>query len=287
MAALVRHFGDLADSQKPCGICDFCAPTSCAGQTFRPATEAERAAVHRVVASLRQSGSNTTGKLHSELYPDGGLSRDEFEEVLGSMARAGLARLTEAVFEKDGRSIPYRKVSLTPQAADVDTEGTLDLRIKAAIERKRKRKKRAKREDRPKRAAKGKRAAKPAPAPPDEDEGPPEYFDSPPDWDSLSPEPPAARPAPPRDFESWRADKTVRDSETAERLEGLLKSWRLSEAKRRNVPAFRIFSDQALKAIATKRPATASELLSIPGIGISTVEKYGAQLYRLLHEGRS
>lgn len=70
-------------------------------------------------------------------------------------------------------------------------------------------------------------------------------------------------------------------------VEETLKAWRLREAKRLNIPAFRIFTDQALKAIAARRPATAAELLSIPGIGISTVEKYGAQLYRLLHEGRA
>jgi DNA topoisomerase-3 len=49
------------------------------------------------------------------------------------------------------------------------------------------------------------------------------------------------------------------------------------------VPAFRIFSDKVLEAMATTRPETAAELLAIPGIGISIVEKYGAQLYRLLH----
>jgi hypothetical protein len=38
-----------------------------------------------------------------------------------------------------------------------------------------------------------------------------------------------------------------------------------------------------LKAVAARRPATAAELLAIPGLGIGTVEKYGAQLYRLLH----
>ena len=43
MATLVRHFGDLADGQKPCGICDFCAPGQCAAQRFRTATEAEHA----------------------------------------------------------------------------------------------------------------------------------------------------------------------------------------------------------------------------------------------------
>src|SRR5207249_1210416 len=39
MATLVRHFGDLADGQKPGGICDFCAPRLCAAQRFRTATE--------------------------------------------------------------------------------------------------------------------------------------------------------------------------------------------------------------------------------------------------------
>ena len=43
MSALVRHFGDFADGQKACGVCDFCAPQRCAAQRFRTATEAERA----------------------------------------------------------------------------------------------------------------------------------------------------------------------------------------------------------------------------------------------------
>ena len=69
-------------------------------------------------------------------------------------------------------------------------------------------------------------------------------------------------------------------------VEEALRRWRLEEARRRGVPAFRIFSDQALRAMAMKRPGTTAELLAIPGIGISIVEKYGAQIYRLLHEGR-
>ena len=83
-------------------------------------------------------------------------------------------------------------------------------------------------------------------------------------------------PAPPRpaDRPKLTPDSSVEDK---------LRQWRLAEAKRRGVPAFRIFSDQALKAVAAKRPATAAELLAIPGLGIGTVEKYGAQIYRLLH----
>jgi hypothetical protein len=35
-------------------------------------------------------------------------------------------------------------------------------------------------------------------------------------------------------------------------------------------------------AIAEARPRTAGELLAIPGIGLHTIEKYGAQIYRLV-----
>jgi len=69
-------------------------------------------------------------------------------------------------------------------------------------------------------------------------------------------------------------------------LEEALRIWRLAEARRRGVPGFRIFSDQALRGIAKNRPGTARELLAIPGIGMTIVERYGAQIYRILHEGR-
>jgi superfamily II DNA helicase RecQ len=246
----VRHFGDLADGQNACGICDFCAPSECVGQTFRPATEGENAAALRVVEALRSSGSRSTGKLHSELEPEGGMTRDEFEEVLGALARAGLIRLADAVFEKEGRSIPYRKANLTQAAEDLDEAATLELLIKervaaAVVPRKRKTKKKAA-------ASKRQRARKPATT------------------DRPEPAPRAARP------------ETAPDA----RIEDALRRWRLAEAKRRGVPAFRIFSDQALKAVAEKRPGTTAQLLAIPGIGISTVEKYGAQIYRILHESR-
>ena len=42
------------------------------------------------------------------------MTRDAFEEILGAMARANFLRLANAVFEKDGKPIPYRKASLTP-----------------------------------------------------------------------------------------------------------------------------------------------------------------------------
>jgi DNA topoisomerase-3 len=67
-------------------------------------------------------------------------------------------------------------------------------------------------------------------------------------------------------------------------IEEALRAWRLAEARRRGVPAFRILSDQALRAMATRRPGTVRELLAIPGIGITTVEKYARQFYRILQK---
>jgi hypothetical protein len=48
------------------------------------------------------------------------MSRDDFEEVLGAMARAELIRFADAVFEKQGKQIPYRTVSLTPAGRATD-----------------------------------------------------------------------------------------------------------------------------------------------------------------------
>jgi DNA topoisomerase-3 len=58
----------------------------------------------------------------------------------------------------------------------------------------------------------------------------------------------------------------------------------MSEARRRRVPAFRIFSDKALNAIVSQRPRTAHEFLAISGVGIATVEKYGQQIYRIVND---
>jgi DNA topoisomerase-3 len=57
------------------------------------------------------------------------------------------------------------------------------------------------------------------------------------------------------------------------RLEAALRGWRLVEARRRGVPAFRIFSDRTLRALATSHPVTTQELLAVPGIGTSTVDE--------------
>ena len=64
--------------------------------------------------------------------------------------------------------------------------------------------------------------------------------------------------------------------------EKALRDWRLAEARRREVPAFRIFSDRTLQAIAAQKPATIRELLEIPGVGPRLAEQYGAQIFGIL-----
>ncbi len=141
-----------------------------------------------------------------------------------------LVRLSEEVFEKEGKQIPFRKVALSREGANLGEEATIDFTVKATRAISAKRRKAKKKKSKP-----VERTAAPAAA--------------------------------------TRADSG---------LEEALRAWRLGEAKRRGLPAFRIFTDQTLRALAEKRPQTARELLAIPGISVKTIEKYGAQLYRIL-----
>jgi superfamily II DNA helicase RecQ len=128
MASLVRHFGDTADGQKPCGLCDFCAPDNCMAQRFRQASDQERGLARQVMNTL-QGNRKSVGKLHLELCGTNGLDRDGFEELVGAMARSGLVHLVDSVFEKDGKQIPFRMASV---AGNVDHNIPLELTIREA-----------------------------------------------------------------------------------------------------------------------------------------------------------
>jgi DNA topoisomerase III len=231
MSSLVRHFGDTADSRKPCGICDFCAPESCVAQRFRPANQQEQTVAREVMNALR-ANRKSVGKLHTELCAKNGMDRDTFEELMGAMARLGLVHLIDSVFEKDGKQIPYRQVSLTSDAEYTDDAGLLDLTIRDTAA--------ASGQSTGKRSGKKKTAAK-----------------------------------------SRGAQASPREGS---RAEAKLKAWRRALAAKHGVPAFRIMTDRVLLGIAETEPKTAAELLAISGVGIKMVEKYGAQIYKILNE---
>jgi DNA topoisomerase III len=242
MTSLVRHFGDTSDGAMACGVCDFCAPAKCVAQRFRTAIEEERTALYRVLRCMHSVPTKSTGKLYAQLYPGNEISRDNFEEVLGAMARAELLTFADAVFEKQGKQIPYRIVSLTPAGRVLDETMPVLFVMKDT-----------------------------------------------------------ARPVPPRKLRKNSVKSKVSASATARTrsgqadtgavvsepkaqisIEQALRAWRLSEAKRRKIPAFRVFGDRALRGIAATCPQNDAELLAVPGIGMSIVQKYGAHIYRLI-----
>jgi superfamily II DNA helicase RecQ len=123
----VRHFGDFADSKRACGQCDFCAPKGCIAQRFRTITRAERRAAYELVDTLRYSHGQSIGRLHKLLFPTESMSRDDFEDLVGAMAAAGLVLLEDATFEKADRIIAYRKVTLTRAGHEVNERTPVEL----------------------------------------------------------------------------------------------------------------------------------------------------------------
>ena len=65
-----------------------------------------------------------------------------------------------------------------------------------------------------------------------------------------------------------------------ERL-GRLKAWRAEVAQQHNLPAFVIFHDATLRAIAERDPRTLTDLDGISGIGGKKLDAYGAEVLRV------
>ena len=63
-----------------------------------------------------------------------------------------------------------------------------------------------------------------------------------------------------------------------------LKSWRLSIARANDVPAFVVFNNKTLHAIAHARPDDKRSLLNVSGVGPAKAEQYGEDVLRLVAE---
>mgnify|MGYP002776107238 FL=1 len=61
-----------------------------------------------------------------------------------------------------------------------------------------------------------------------------------------------------------------------------LKSWRAQVAREHNLPAYVIFHDATLRAIAELQPQRPSDLEGIPGLGQKKLEAYGAEVLRVV-----
>ena len=61
-----------------------------------------------------------------------------------------------------------------------------------------------------------------------------------------------------------------------------LKKWRLEKAKADGMPAFVIFHDSTLEAIASSKPSTIEELGTVSGVGPTKLERYGDDIIELV-----
>ena len=71
----------------------------------------------------------------------------------------------------------------------------------------------------------------------------------------------------------------------SDRDEGLfeaLRTWRADRAKELGQPAYCVFTDATLAAIAERKPADVAALVTIPGIGQAKLDKFGADVLALV-----
>ncbi|MFI9486120.1 DNA helicase RecQ [Promicromonospora sp. NPDC052451] len=62
-----------------------------------------------------------------------------------------------------------------------------------------------------------------------------------------------------------------------------LRAWRAAAAKEQGVPAYVVFHDATLRAVATERPADLDALSGISGVGQAKLDRYGAGILAALH----
>jgi RecQ family ATP-dependent DNA helicase len=248
MAALVRHFGDVEDASRRCGICDECDPAGAVLRLFRRARPAERELAQAIADELRGADYIAAGTLQRRLDQAGRLSRSEFDGLLGAMVRAGLIAIEEAEYEKDGAVRRFRKVRLTEAGTELRTGTAVELLISDGIVEEL-----AGRAKAPARAKARKAAGT-------------RLLDG---ARSGAYETAAEVAAPP--------ELTAEDEALAARI----KEWRAAEARRLRIPAYLVLHDRTVAALAQKRPKNPNQLLTIDGIGPAKVEKFGEAILEL------
>jgi len=62
----------------------------------------------------------------------------------------------------------------------------------------------------------------------------------------------------------------------------LLREWRRQEAADQKLPAYCVFTDATLIAIAEARPRSARDLVKVQGLGPTKADKYGEHLLAII-----
>ena len=241
MAGLVRHFGDVEDASRPCGICDVCDPGGAVLRLFRRPTAAERELVQAIADELRAVDYKAAGTLQRSVDPASRMSRSDFDGLLEAMVRAGLIEIEEAEYEKDGVVKRFRKVRLTEAGLELRAATPVELLLSDGVVEEF-----------------GGRAAAPARA---------KKVKAGPAKAGGAPTALAVAPAP--------------LSAKGEALAKRLKEWRAAEAKQLGIPAYMVLNDRTVASLAQARPANPRQLLEVNGMGPAKVERFGKEILEL------
>jgi DNA topoisomerase-3 len=249
MLHLVEHFGDQEDSGEVCGLCDVCDPGSAILRQYRTPDVDEVAVLRTILESLLERDRVGTGSLFKQVSGQHGwLDRGSFEELLVGLVRAGLLQIDRDSFEKNGETIHFQRACLSFAGRKADLSGDFDdvaLAIEFEHKGARKGRKSAGKAGGRKKAASSRRKSASG---------------------SAAKNKPELAPTSPEHVELLEA----------------LREWRLGEARKRRIPAFRILTNRVLGSVASSCPRDEDELLSISGIGEKLAEKYGAELLRIV-----
>jgi ATP-dependent DNA helicase RecQ len=291
MTAIIRHFGDTADAHRPCGICDFCSPSTTTAQTFAPPTTEESRQLNAILRELSGSPgrSPSTGKLYSALS-EGALrgtaaakDRKLFDVLLDALARAGLITLIPDTFTNpEGNVIPYKKAALTHEGRSPDASQLIGVVLPATsvdTPTKSTRKHvasratgtnpRALRRATENASADDSQSARKSSGRRDADRTPEEQLEH-------------------RQIENARvakrAELTDAYSPEQKELDKKLREWRKTEAAANGRPAFFVLTDAILIKVVMAAPTSLSQLLSISGIGQEKADRFGAAIIAICRE---
>ncbi len=245
MLDLVRHFGDLEDSLKPCGRCDNCQPSSCALKTFREPTAIEAQVVGEVLGSLRLRDGQSVGKLFREHAETRRMERRAYERLVDAIAAAGLARVENDSFvNKEQERIEFRRLCLTDSGRSASRPGS-EVRL----------------------PAEGAGLAGPAKQRAGR---------------KSSTSRRRARPDGPAPASRLGLDNVPAPDAASELIRSALRAWRKEEATRTKKPPYVILHNRSLDWIADSKPRDQRQLLSAPGVGPSVAGRYGAHILRIV-----
>jgi DNA topoisomerase-3 len=128
MLQLVRHFGDQADSGRPCGHCASCLPDEAVALDERPADEREQKAMCQILDALRERDGQSKGRLHKVVFGKA-LERKEFEVLLGALVRGRCIYEQADSFENDGETIHFRRLHLSEDGRRARAADMADMKL--------------------------------------------------------------------------------------------------------------------------------------------------------------